>query len=516
MQATHDVMHYGPWDTSHYDHHKFPGVVPRTFLSPLLLSLLVLPLRAVLSALPGLPLPPPTPPLAQLLSRLVLTAISIASLRSLRRAVAARYTRGAGKFFTLVTLSQFHTLFYASRTLPNIFALALANLALSQTLHPRGSFYRAIATLSVATALLRSELCILLAATILTRPLTSPVRLGRFFIPRVIQYGLLSALATAAVSIAVDSHFWGRLCYPEWEVFYFNAVLNKSSAWGTHPLHWYFTSALPRALGGALPLSLLGAAIHPRDVAPALVPAVLFVAVYSILPHKELRFIFYALPAFNIAAAVGLEWLRRSALRLYRKSQRPVLVLAMLAGAAGCLGFSAVATAVSLAASVNNYPGGRAMSALQARELGRPCVMVRTRGHPWQMERYAVHIDTAAAMTGVTRFLERDDGGAGAAAPSDILCPRRRWVYSRAEGGELAAIGIGRQFSHLLSEKSFVTNFTVASVEEGYGGIKVQAWPPRISVLTKPAVYTLVNLANVVLLDDEHNNTVMGKGKPKV
>lgn len=495
MQAVHDVLDFGVRDTSRFDHHDFPGVVPRTFISPLLLASLVYPLHAVISLVPSLNRPPPAPPLAQILTRLVLAAVTSASLAVLRRAVAARYTRHTGQFFVLVTLAQFHILFYASRTLPNTFALSLANVSLAQALHPRSTFYRAVATLSISTALLRSELSILLAATILSQPLTSPVPLGRFFIRRTVQYGLASAVATALVSIAIDSHFWARLCYPEWEVFYFNAIRNKSSAWGTLPFHWYLTSALPRALTGALPLAAVGAYAHPADVAPALLPAVLFVLVYSLLPHKELRFIIYALPPFNIAAAVGLERLYRSALRLYRKRQRLRVVFVIFLAAAASLTVSVLATAVSLAASVRNYPGGRALSALQARELRTACSERNTQD--WQLEKFTVHIDTAAAMAGVTRFLERLDGGAGAARK--VACTKRRWIYSRAEGADFAKIDANTVFSHMLSERPFVANFTVQAVESAFGGFKIHMWPPEMSMVTNPAVYTHVKRQNIVV-----------------
>lgn len=53
-------------------------------------------------------------------------------------------------------------------------------------------------------------------------------------------------------------------------------------------LHWYFSSALPRALLGALPLALLGGVLD-RRVRPSLAIALAFVALYSALPHKEVR-----------------------------------------------------------------------------------------------------------------------------------------------------------------------------------------------------------------------------------
>ena len=69
------------------------------------------------------------------------------------------------------------------------------------------------------------------------------------------------------------------------------------------PPHWYFTSALPRAMGSTLlflPLALFSE--HSARVMPFAVIAIAFVLLYSLLPHKELRFIFYAIPTLNIAA----------------------------------------------------------------------------------------------------------------------------------------------------------------------------------------------------------------------
>lgn len=54
------------------------------------------------------------------------------------------------------------------------------------------------------------------------------------------------------------------------------------------PWHWYWTSALPRGLLASLPLSVVGAVLEPK-VRPYAAAATAFIALYSCLGHKEVR-----------------------------------------------------------------------------------------------------------------------------------------------------------------------------------------------------------------------------------
>lgn len=152
--------------------------------------------------------------------------------------------------------------------------------------------------------------------------------------PRAVSLAAGAALASLALTVAVDSLMWRRLVWPEGEVFAFNTwhnkcarfgrgvccrdqawvwtgghriwhqcpassyltplafllpsstLLHRSSEWGTQSWHWYCTSALPRALHGGFPLAALGAT-WDRRARPLLAVGLAFVGLYSFLPHKE-------------------------------------------------------------------------------------------------------------------------------------------------------------------------------------------------------------------------------------
>lgn len=122
IQAAHDILVYGTPTSDvaarlheSYDHLTFSGAVPRSFIGPLLLSGLSQTLVAVFGFHH-----------AQFIVRAVLGLFNAGCLAAFSRGVGRTFGSWAQAWFVMLTCSQFHIMYYASRTLPNSFAFGLS------------------------------------------------------------------------------------------------------------------------------------------------------------------------------------------------------------------------------------------------------------------------------------------------------------------------------------------------------------------------------------------------------
>ncbi|XP_019098013.1 PREDICTED: dol-P-Man:Man(7)GlcNAc(2)-PP-Dol alpha-1,6-mannosyltransferase isoform X1 [Camelina sativa] len=443
VQSMHDIL-YHRHHLDSYDHLEFPGVVPRTFIGAFIVSLFASPLVSVISWL-GFP-----KFYSLVAARLVLGCIILSTLRFFRiqlllSQIRNKFGHQVETFFVLLTTFQFHFLFYCTRPLPNILALGLVNLAYGDWL--KENFYSALSFLICATVIFRCDMMLLLGPIGLELLLTRSISFWK-----ALKYCVRTTLLAVGLTILVDSIMWKKFVWPEFDVFWFNSILNRSSDWGTHSVHWYFTSALPRSLLLAYPLSLLGA-LADRRLPFFVLPVLSFVILYSKLPHKELRFIISSVPMFNLSAAVAAS-------RIYNNRKKTIwklvniVMLAFFAISAGC-------TVVTFMASYYNYPSGYALKRLH--QISHP---VNVAGEEW------VHIDTYGAMNGISRFCE------------DAL----PWRYSKEEEIVVEELQ-NRNFTYLVNEHTSVDGYKCLFYEEGFERLELRRGFPPIVLVKRPKVY---------------------------
>eukprot|EP00392_Amoebophrya_sp_AT5.2_P003408 g3413.t1 len=354
MQAVYD-LYYKKEQVQSYDHIQFQGVVPRTFLGPKFIEVFLFrPLelaerwtkvaRAAAGAVLVVGAPPPvdhgggfswawfgeaianaataaaeaaaeeedSTPLDGY-SLLLLVRVFVGLCGVLVFSHLAESVGRAGSVFLLFLMTQFHLVFYCSRTLPNTFALLICGHALSHWL--RGNVFLATLHVTACAIAFRCEMAVVFLALGVESATRSALRRFLFaalcgflvFLPLTVvvdsfywrqsEYsldlcvgsgqgkeptkspsappfspveGLLRRLMAADVTGLCDAfneqtllgRVLRRFTWPELGVFIFNGVEHKSSDWGVMPWHWYFSNALPKAVGPLL-LALVPEAALP-------------------------------------------------------------------------------------------------------------------------------------------------------------------------------------------------------------------------------------------------------------
>jgi alpha-1,6-mannosyltransferase len=526
-----------------YDHLSYPGVVPRTFFGPLLLSWIIqtirLPLLWVNVDLLDFPLT------VQFLARAILLALCVTSWCQMaqaldhhhhhhhrRRQVSSSVSTSVlttanddpptsfsptGTYLLLVTACQFHMPFYASRMLPNIFALIITLQAFRAWFLDQ--YVITAALLVFGTTVFRCDLLLLLVTVGLS--LLWKRRLSLF---NALQIGIVSGIASLLLTGPLDSILWQRWVWPEGEVMYFNTILGKSSHWGTSPWHWYVTSALPKLLLGtlvwvpcaflAIPEAVVAWWSSPSSPSSSsrplasfllastidstwweyLLPAVGFVGLYSCLGHKEVRFLFPVMPLFNLAVAVAMTRFHKLAFPPSQKDKRvsPMARIGLLACLA-TLVLSLLATCSFLLVSQQNYPGGDALLRLEQHL------------HEYQNDRglnpndtqVRLYIDVAAAMSGISLFGQRQAAASTGTTNKHSL----EWKFTKAGFEDEHALQddyfeYSASFTHIIAEPDDATSdptrrkistnaFTLVDVVPGKPRLDLKGG----RIATEPALY---------------------------
>jgi alpha-1,6-mannosyltransferase len=345
----------------------------------------------------------------------------------------------------------------------------IATLALRECLPDTGSvdktlgetrLKRAIYLFVAAGVIFRSEIALLLATQLL-----ASLAQSRISLQATIMTGLQSALVALAISVPIDSYFWQKPIWPELAGFYFNAIQGKSADWGTSPYGYYFLNLLPKLLLNPLILTLLIPLSFnlPSTRFPAgslTVPSILFIALYSLQPHKESRFIIYVVPPLTAAASLSASyiWTRRSKTLLYR--------LASLLLAASVFASFAASTVMLLISSLN-YPGGEALLQLHTYMHNHPDL--RYPSDFKEANEIRIHMDVLSCMTGITQFQQYHR-----TADCEVEPRRKNGNLPLIGGRETCVFYDKTEEEEGLLESSFWDRFDYALMEEP--GKAIGAW----------------------------------------
>ncbi|XP_038071487.1 GPI mannosyltransferase 3-like isoform X2 [Patiria miniata] len=121
-------------------------------------------------------------------------------------------------------------------------------------------------------------------------------------------------IGSAALSCSL---LMDRICYGRWVFVHFNflrvnTVYNISSFYGTQPWHWYLTQGLPVIIGTHVFPFILGIRLAGRAYRPLVLLMVWTQFVYSLLQHKEYRFLLPLVPIAMSFCGVSLCKLSKS------------------------------------------------------------------------------------------------------------------------------------------------------------------------------------------------------------
>ncbi|QLG70800.1 hypothetical protein HG535_0A07420 [Zygotorulaspora mrakii] len=407
IQAIHDILNYGIWNLQPYDHFVFPGAVPRTFVGPLIISTIARPFVSILSLIEGRNWS--TQFQTQILVRSIIALLNALSLIYLKNSAQALLEitakeeqikqdekRGGalrkpevllytvGTWFSLFIMTGFHMMYYLSRPLPNfVMTLPLTNVAISWIL--QDNYQWAIFLASFTAVIFRLEVLAFCAGMALFSVVYRKIS---FF--KAVKFGILGFGIGMGITLFIDSYFWQYWCMPEVDSFIFNVVHGNSSKWGVEPFFAYFTHYLRMLFipPTILLLNLLGFKLAPTNMRIITLGSFFHILVLSFQPHKEWRFIVYAIPSIILLGSVAAAYVWEN---IEIKSIRNFLLVSLVPLSPL---FSAIFSFCFLYISSMNYPGGEALSNFNLMIINQNITNV------------TVHLDVPICMTGATLFGE--------------------------------------------------------------------------------------------------------------
>ncbi|XP_060240753.1 GPI mannosyltransferase 3 isoform X2 [Meriones unguiculatus] len=245
------------------------------------------------------------------LGQALLSAVADVRLYSLMKQLG---TQEVARWVFFCQLCSWFTWYCCTRTLTNTMETALTAIAL---------FYY---PLEGSRSMNSVKYSLLVALACIVRPTALipwvPLLLRHFCqeeskVHLTLHHFLPVGFITFSLSLIIDRIFFGQWTLVQLNFLKFNVLQNLGTFYGSHPWHWYFSQGFPVVLGTHLPFFIHGCFLAPRRLHILLLTVLWTLLVYSMLGHKEFRFIYPVLPFCMVFCGYSLAHLkawRRAAL----------------------------------------------------------------------------------------------------------------------------------------------------------------------------------------------------------
>ena len=176
--------------------------------------------------------------------------------------------------------------------------------------------------------------------------LTLYILIGPYSIPKLkfLFYAFVMGLLWIGILLISDRLFFGYWVFVPLNFLKFNVIRGVSDFYGTHPAHWYFSNALPVILLSLLPAFIFGCfqllkTLFTVSVQPPekhrggflLVCIFGYILFFSVLGHKEFRFLYPILPLMLLVSGYGItSFLQKFKIPGIKKSWKFVIIVLLL------------------------------------------------------------------------------------------------------------------------------------------------------------------------------------------
>ncbi len=122
--------------------------------------------------------------------------------------------------------------------------------------------------------------------------------------PKYIIIALLIAAGIIGLDGGLNYYFYSEFKLPLWEFFKFNVFDSLSSFYGVSRVDFYTFQAIPIIMLNYLPFFVYGIFTTPWTESKALI--ISYISIFTLIPHKEFRFIYPLMPFLLIYSASGV------------------------------------------------------------------------------------------------------------------------------------------------------------------------------------------------------------------